>query len=200
VALVHAMQGRPARARRAYESARTAYEKLDQHRLLAFVLRDELTYAVLPYLSDHLAERERVASAAEQAVLRGNAAGAIDEPAEYARYPRVPLMVLEGEWREARRIKRAMKISGCPWLGPVTCDFRCKAALTSKCRYLHPAASAPRGEVLHGRLHRPPTRHPQDGLSTAALSDRMSTSLGPRTWQGKPPASLILVRHFRAWV
>src|SRR5215218_7853011 len=104
VALVHAMQGRPDRARRAYESARSAYENLDQHRLLAFVLRDELTYTVLPYLSDHLAERERVASAAEQAVLRGNAAGAIDEPAEYARYPRLPLMVLEGEWREARRI------------------------------------------------------------------------------------------------
>jgi DNA-binding CsgD family transcriptional regulator/tetratricopeptide (TPR) repeat protein len=104
VALVHAMQGRPERARRAYESARTAYESIDQHRLLAFVLRDELTYAVLSYLSDHLAERERVASAAEQAVLRGNAAGAIDEPAEYARYPRLPLMVLEGEWREARRI------------------------------------------------------------------------------------------------
>jgi DNA-binding CsgD family transcriptional regulator len=104
VALVHATQGRPDRARRAYESARTAYENLDQHRLLAFVLRDELTYAVLPYLSDHLAERERVANAAEQAVLRGNAAGAIDEPSEYARYPRLPLMVLEGEWRQARRI------------------------------------------------------------------------------------------------
>jgi DNA-binding CsgD family transcriptional regulator len=68
------------------------------------VLRDELTYAVLPYLSDHLAERERVATAAEQAVSRGDAAGAIDEPAEYARYPRLPLMVLEGEWRGARRI------------------------------------------------------------------------------------------------
>jgi DNA-binding CsgD family transcriptional regulator len=104
MALVHAMQGRPDQARRAYESARRAYENLDQHRLLAFVLRDELTYTVLPYLSDHLAERERVATAAEQAVLRGNAAGAIDEPAEYARYPRLPLMVLEGEWREARQI------------------------------------------------------------------------------------------------
>lgn len=104
MAAVHAMQGRPEQARRAYESARTAYENLDQHRLLAFVLRDELTYTVLPYLSDHLAERERVATAAEQAVLRGNAAGAIDEPAEYARYPRLPLTVLEGEWREARRI------------------------------------------------------------------------------------------------
>jgi DNA-binding CsgD family transcriptional regulator len=104
MALVHAMQGRPDQARRAYESARTAYENLDQHRLLAFVLRDELTYAVLPYLGDHLAERERVATAAEQAVQHGNAAGAIDEPAEYARYPRLPLMMLEGEWREARRI------------------------------------------------------------------------------------------------
>jgi DNA-binding CsgD family transcriptional regulator len=104
VALVNAIQGRPDQARRAYEAARSAYENLDQHRLLAFVLRDELTYAVLPYLSDHLAERERVANAAEQAILRGNAAGAIDEPADYARYPRLPLMVLEGEWREARRI------------------------------------------------------------------------------------------------
>jgi DNA-binding CsgD family transcriptional regulator len=104
MALLHAMQGHPDQARQAYESTRAAYENLDQHRLLAFVLRDELTYAVLPFLSDHLAERERVASAAEQAILRGNAAGAIDEPAEYARYPRLPLMVLEGEWREARRI------------------------------------------------------------------------------------------------
>ena len=104
VALVHAMQGSPDKARRAYESARSAYENLDQHRLLAFVLRDELTYTVLPYLGDNLAERERVATAAEQAVLRGNAAGAIDEPAEYTRYPRLPLMVLEGKWREARRI------------------------------------------------------------------------------------------------
>jgi DNA-binding CsgD family transcriptional regulator len=104
VALVHSMQGHPDRARRAYEYARTAYESLDQYRLLAFVLRDELTYVVLPYLSDHLAERKRVARAAEQAVLWGNAAGAIDEPSEYARYPKLPLMVLEGEWREARRI------------------------------------------------------------------------------------------------
>ena len=104
MALVHAMQGRPDQARRAYEATRAAYENLDHDRLLAFVLRDELTYAVLPYLSDHQAERERVATAAEQAVLRGNAAGAIDEPGEYARYPGLPLTVLEGEWREARRI------------------------------------------------------------------------------------------------
>jgi DNA-binding CsgD family transcriptional regulator/tetratricopeptide (TPR) repeat protein len=104
VALVHAMQGHPDKARRAYEATRSAYEDLDQHRLLAFVLRDELNCVVLPYLGDNLAERERVATAAEQAVLRGNAAGAIDEPAEYARYPRLPLMVLEGEWPEASRI------------------------------------------------------------------------------------------------
>jgi DNA-binding CsgD family transcriptional regulator len=104
LALVHAMQGRVEEARRAYAATRAAYETLDQHRLLAFVLRDELTYVMLPYLGDHLAERERLAAAAEQAVLRGNAAGAIDEPAEYSRYPRLPLMVSEGEWRETRRI------------------------------------------------------------------------------------------------
>src|SRR3712207_6397038 len=98
------MQGRTDQARRAYEATRTAYENLDQYRLLAFVPRDELTYVVLPYLADHVVERDRVATAAEQAVQHGNAAGAIDEPAEYARYPRLPLMMLEGEWREARRI------------------------------------------------------------------------------------------------
>ena len=59
MALSHAMQGHPDQARREYEAARTAYEGLDQHRLLAFVLRDELTYAVLPYLADHVAEREK---------------------------------------------------------------------------------------------------------------------------------------------
>jgi DNA-binding CsgD family transcriptional regulator len=104
MALVHAMQGRPDQARRAYEATRTAYENLDQYRLLAFVLRDELTYVVLPYLADHVVERDRVATAAEQAVQHGNAAGAIDEPTEYARYPRLPLTMLEGKWREARRI------------------------------------------------------------------------------------------------
>jgi DNA-binding CsgD family transcriptional regulator len=104
LALVHAMQGRVEEAHRAYAATRAAYQTLDQYRLLAFVLRDELAYVVLPYLSDHPAERERVAIAAEQAVLRGNASGAIDEPAEYAGYPRLPLTVLEGGWREARRI------------------------------------------------------------------------------------------------
>src|SRR5215207_537325 len=104
MALVHAMQGRPDQARRAYDATRRAYENLDQHRILAFVLRDELTYVVLPYLADHVAERERVASAAERAVQSGNAAGAIDEPAEYSYYPGLPLTVLEGRWRDARRI------------------------------------------------------------------------------------------------
>jgi hypothetical protein len=59
-----------------------------------------------------------------------------------------------------------------------------------------PQRAHPRGEVLHGRPHRPPTRHPQDGLFVAILSDQMSTSLGPRTWQGKPPASPILVQSW----
>jgi DNA-binding CsgD family transcriptional regulator len=104
MALVHAMQGRPDQARRAYDATRTAYKNLDEHRLLAFVLRDELTYVMLPYMTERVAERERVASAAERAVLRGNAAGAIDEPAEYARYPMLPLTILEGRWEEARRV------------------------------------------------------------------------------------------------
>jgi len=104
LALVHAMQGRVEEARRAYAATRAAYETLDQHRLLVFVLRDELTYVVLPYLADHVAERERVTTAAERAVQSGNAAGAIDEPAEYSYYPGLPLTVLEGRWRDARRI------------------------------------------------------------------------------------------------
>jgi DNA-binding CsgD family transcriptional regulator len=98
------MQGRVEEARRAYAATRAAYETLDQHRLLVFVLRDELTYVVLPYLADHVAERERVTTAAERAVQSGNAAGAIDEPAEYSYYPGLPLTVLEGRWRDARRI------------------------------------------------------------------------------------------------
>jgi len=104
MALVYAIQGRPDQARRAYDATRTAYESLDQHRLLAFVLRDELTYVMLPYMAERVAEREQVAAAAERAVLQGNAAGAIDEPAEYARYPMLPLMMLEGRWEEARRV------------------------------------------------------------------------------------------------
>jgi len=104
MALVHAMQGRPDQARRAYDATRRAYENLDEHRLLAFVLRDELTYVMLPYMTGRVAERQQVANAAERTVLRGNAAGAIDEPAEYARYPALPLTMLEGRWKEARQV------------------------------------------------------------------------------------------------
>ena len=104
MALVHAMQGRPDQARRAYDSTRTTYENLDQHRLVAFVLRDELTYVLLPYMTERVAERERVATAAEHAVLRGRAAAAIDEPTEYARFTMLQLMMLEGRWEEARRV------------------------------------------------------------------------------------------------
>jgi ATP/maltotriose-dependent transcriptional regulator MalT len=58
---------------------------------------------VLPYQADDLAERERAVAAAERTGVWVVARGGHGNP-NLPRYARFPLFVLEGEWREARRI------------------------------------------------------------------------------------------------
>jgi DNA-binding CsgD family transcriptional regulator len=100
---VNALEGDVDAARRGFEQTRAGFESLGQHRLLAFAVRDELTYLVIPYLAEDLDERAHVAAAARHAVEQGAAAGALDEPAVYSQYPVLPLMILEGRWIEARQ-------------------------------------------------------------------------------------------------
>ena len=72
--------------------------------MLALVnLREELILAVLPYQADDLAERERVVAAAERMAAWVIERGGHVNP-NLPRYARVPLLVLEGRWREAREI------------------------------------------------------------------------------------------------
>ncbi len=97
-----ALRGEPDRSGGYFAQARAGLEALGDYRSLAFVARDELSYLVLPYLADQPDRRAESAAAAKRAVELGAAAGSIDEPAVYANYPVLPLMVLEGRWRDAR--------------------------------------------------------------------------------------------------
>lgn len=97
-----ALRGEPDRSRGYFAQARAGFEALGDYRSLAFAARDELSYLVLPYLADQPERRAESVAAAKRAVELGVVAGAIDEPAVYADYPVLPLMVLEGRWREAR--------------------------------------------------------------------------------------------------
>jgi DNA-binding NarL/FixJ family response regulator len=101
--MAYALQGEPAQARQSYAAAFAAYEAMDHLMMAHSTLRGELIYVVLPYEADDLAERARVAAAAERTLV-----GVIerDNPmnTELPLYIRVPLLVPEGQWREARQI------------------------------------------------------------------------------------------------
>jgi DNA-binding CsgD family transcriptional regulator/tetratricopeptide (TPR) repeat protein len=110
LSLAYAFQGEPDRARRSYAAAVSAYHAIDQH-VWAFVnLREDLMFAVLPYQADDLAEREWVAEAAERTARWVVERGGHANP-HLARHARVPLLVLEGRWREARGI---LELPGTP--------------------------------------------------------------------------------------
>ena len=96
-----ALRGDPDRSGGYFTQARAGLQALGDYRSLVFAARDELSYLVLPYRTDRPERRAELAASARRAVELGVAAGAIDEPALYANYPVLPLMVLEGRWREA---------------------------------------------------------------------------------------------------
>lgn len=103
LSLVYAMQGESALARRSYAACIAAYERINHSVLMLMKQREELIFAVLPYMADDLAERERVAAVAEGTASRLIAAGTRDDT-DLPVYARIPLLVLEGHWREARQI------------------------------------------------------------------------------------------------
>jgi hypothetical protein len=103
LALAYTFQGEPALARRSYAAAVSAYRASGNHAHALDRTREELMLAVLPYQADDLAERERVAAAAERMAAWVLERGGRENPHQ-PRYVRVPLLVLEGRWREASEI------------------------------------------------------------------------------------------------
>jgi DNA-binding CsgD family transcriptional regulator len=103
LALAYAHQGEPELAQRSYAAAISAFQASDNHVLAHGNLRSELICVVLPYRADDLAERERVANAAERmaewVVAHGGHADS-----NLPRYARIPLLVLEGDWGLARHL------------------------------------------------------------------------------------------------
>ncbi len=120
----HALTGDAERSRQYFAEASRAFESLGHHRSVMFVARDQLTYLVLPYLADQSAARAEIDAVARLAAENGAAAGALDEPAVYASYPLLPLMVLNGRWDEAREtIATLLGRSANPISRRVLCSF-----------------------------------------------------------------------------
>jgi DNA-binding NarL/FixJ family response regulator len=103
LAQAYTLQGESALAGRAYAATVSAFQASDNHVMALGNLREELILSVLPYRADDLAERERAAAAAERMAVWVVERGGHVNP-NLPRYARVPLLVLEGHWREAREI------------------------------------------------------------------------------------------------
>src|SRR5262249_35035830 len=88
----------------AFARAREALYAYQHYIMIGLTLRDEMALVVLPYLTDDRRARERIATEAEHEMLWSGAEAVADEAADYVRYPRLPLLFLEGGWEEAIRI------------------------------------------------------------------------------------------------
>jgi DNA-binding CsgD family transcriptional regulator len=98
---LYAALGEPDRGRRALAGARGAYG--DQHWEAATTLFLELDLVVLPYQTEQLDERRRLAEDAARAWRRAGGAHSDFPP----RFAQLPLLLLEGRWTEAREVALA---------------------------------------------------------------------------------------------
>jgi DNA-binding CsgD family transcriptional regulator len=97
--IVYATVGDVERARHAFASTQAAFRGLDHRLLTLSVLRYELAFVTLRYLSDDLAARTRAMWAIEQAASRVIAARADGDAAADPRYACLPALALEGQWQ-----------------------------------------------------------------------------------------------------
>src|SRR5262249_59440059 len=111
----HAMLGRVAEAERAYARARagvqilrTEQRGLDPHLWYANILRDEFAWVLLPFRTDDLTERNRVAADFELLETRADAARAVDAGLDSFRGSSLPASA--GAWM--RRAALCMQLSG----------------------------------------------------------------------------------------
>ena len=102
LSVAYALLGEPALAARSYAANVAAYRALGHQVLAVMNQREELVCVVLPYQADNLPLRERATAAVEAATRRLVGAGTFGtmDP----RYARLPLLILEGHWREARTV------------------------------------------------------------------------------------------------
>ncbi len=115
LALAYALQGEPALAQRSYVAAVTAHRALDLH-VVGFVgLCEQLILVVLPYQADDLDERERMAEAAVE-VAQWMLERGVHRNANLAGYARLPLLMLEGKWHEARDVLEQRDLTDLNWL------------------------------------------------------------------------------------
>ncbi len=105
--IVAAVQGHITEAREAFARGREALRAYQHDVMIGVTLRDEMALVVLPYLTEDLHERERLATEAEQVMSWSGAPVSTGETSDYVRDPRIPLLFLEGRWEEARRVARA---------------------------------------------------------------------------------------------
>ena len=117
--IVHGQLGRPAEARRALGAAREAARLGGSHHRLGTVAEQELLLA-LAYAPERVAARRRLAAELEAAFERGR-----DEVPLVPRLYCLPLLVLEGQWAEARALAAAgstdaitpgNRLTACRWL------------------------------------------------------------------------------------
>jgi DNA-binding CsgD family transcriptional regulator len=106
--IAYAGLGRPEAAASAFARARDGYHALGQSLSAGESTLDELRWATIPFRADHPTERARLAAEAEDAWTR--AQGALDELPP--RLARLPALLLDGDWQEARRIATVARSTG----------------------------------------------------------------------------------------
>ena len=127
LAVAHALRGQPQAARRAFDQARTVFQAIEHHTLLAKVCEAELVLRQLPYFPEQRQERARLAAEAETAARRASGAVPTKLPPQYVA---LALTVLEGRWQEAREVATAAhgqllwsdRLSGAPRLAFLACE------------------------------------------------------------------------------
>ena len=130
--IVHSALGRPTEARLAYARARASYHATGNHLLAASMCMQELSYVVVPYQADAVAERQALAERASEALVRARGTSTLaDLPTAL---PGLSILVLEGRWREAHELAMTPQPGG-PWRG------LCRGALA--------AVTSGQGDVHH---------------------------------------------------
>jgi DNA-binding CsgD family transcriptional regulator len=97
---VYAALGMLEAARQSFAHVHGELRAAGQYFQVALTLRQELSYVAIPYYADRVAERQRLADAAEEALAHGR--GMHDT--QTLRAMRLSLLILEGEWAEARHL------------------------------------------------------------------------------------------------
>jgi len=100
----YAMLGLPDEAAAMYARARDAYRRAGHHFLAAIMSSREMEAVALPYRTEDIAGRRRLAERAETEWVRASRAVPATLP---QRFTLLPLLMLEGDWEEAEQLAAA---------------------------------------------------------------------------------------------